>query len=139
LHSKNAHLCPSAQVESELSQSEDWSIKAADPAGQSDSLPYNASKVLVGCDQAATAAAEHLTRTQESAFAESPAKLLQIQAQDAADRAAQRQQKQQQVLLLQQTLAKQQYAAGMCRIYVESCRSLCKRVEMSPTSVSATF
>ncbi|DBA74610.1 TPA: hypothetical protein ACH3X2_009475 [Trebouxia sp. C0005] len=92
-------------VESELSQSEDWSIKATDTAGQSDSLFYNAS-TLVDYDQAATA------QTQESAIADSPAKLLQIQAQDAADRAAQRQQKQQRVLLLQQTLAKQQFAAG---------------------------
>jgi len=87
----------------------------------------------VGYDQAAIAVAEHHTQTQESAIAESPAKLLQIQAQDAADRAAQRQQKQQRVLLLQQTLAKQQYAAGTCRIYVENCHSLCKRAKMSPT------
>ncbi|DBA92608.1 hypothetical protein WJX77_001792 [Trebouxia sp. C0004] len=98
--------------ELELSQYKDWSIKATDPAGQSDSLPYNASILLVGYDQASTAAAEHHTQTQESAIADSPAKLLQIQAQDAADRAVQRQKKQQRVLLLQQTLAKQQYAAG---------------------------
>lgn len=130
---KNSYLIPSAQVGSELSQLEYWSNKATDPAGQSDSLPYSASTVLVGYVQAATEATEHHTQTQKSAIAESPAKLLQIQAQDAADRAAQRQQKQQRVLLLQQTLAKQQYAAGKCHIYVESRRGLCKRVEMAPT------
>ena len=59
----------------------------------------------------------HILHAQKPAFVASPAKLLQLQAQDAAERAAQRQQKQQQVLLLQQALIKQEHAAGMFCMY----------------------
>ena len=102
----------SAQLDLELSQSENWSIKAADVAGQPDDLLEEFSEASLGCNESFAADTQQYAQAPKSALAESSAKLLQFQAQEAADRAAQRQHKQQQVLLLQQALARQQHAAG---------------------------
>ena len=102
----------SAQLDPELSWSENWSIKAADVAGQSNDLLEEASQASLRCDESFAANTQQYAQASKSAFAESPAQLIQLQAQAAAERAAQRQHKQQEVLLLQQALARQQHAAG---------------------------
>ena len=113
----------SAQLDLELSQSENWSIKAAQP----DDLLEEASEASLGCNESFAADTQQYAQAPKSALAESPAKLLQFQAQEAADRAAQRQRKQQQVLLLQQALARQQHAAGRHHTAFPYC-GICFRV-----------
>ena len=107
-----AHIILPFQLGPQLpeQQSEDWSIRS-----QAVSLQGSAaySSVSDGPDGPTSAACWGAASDTEHPR-QSPAELLQIQAQKAAARAQQRQQKQQQVLLLQQALAKQQQAAGTC-------------------------
>ena len=113
------------QLGSQLQEqpSEDWSISSQGAQLPATPAPIHAAECAkTGTASATTVYAAPATEDKSLAAEESqaklvpaatsPAELLLVQAQEAAARAHQRQQKQQQVALLQQALAKQNWAAG---------------------------